>query len=203
VFSRLPPADRCDRRLQPYDNRTKRDLGAASIEGVRRSLLRLAAFAGAGVLGVGIAFAIAGPILKSAKVPKLGSIVVNAQGHTLYHASRETKGKIACTGNCVYFWFPVTVGAKQKVVLGKGINPAKVGTIKRSNGTLQVTYNKLPLYRYYLDRKAGQAKGQGFKDSAGTWYVVSTSGKIVTTPAGSSGGGNTGTGSGSTTVSGY
>ena len=164
----------------------------------------MAAFAGAGVLGVGVAFAVAGPILNAAKVPKLGSIVVNAQGHTLYHASRETKGKIACTGNCVYFWFPVTVGAKQKIVLGKGVNPAKVGTIKRSNGTLQVTYNKLPLYRYYLDRKPGQAKGQGFKDSAGTWYAVSTSGKVVTTPAGSSGGGGGGTtGSGSTTVSGY
>src|SRR5262249_27270582 len=150
------------------------------------------------------AFAVAGPILKSSKLPKLGSIVVNAQGHTLYHASREIKGKIACTGNCVYFWFPVTVGKTQKIVLGKGVNPAKVGTIKRSNGTLQVTYNKLPLYRYYLDRKPGQAKGQGFKDSAGTWYVVGTSGKVVTTPAeGGSGGGGGGGTSSTTTVSGY
>ena len=171
----------------------------------RRSLLRLAAFAGAGVLGVGVAFAVAGPILQASKVPKLGSIVVNAKGLTLYHASHESAGTIKCTGNCVYFWFPVTVSAKQKIVLGKGINRAKVGTIKRSNGALQVTYNKLPLYRYYLDRKPGQAKGQGFKDSAGTWYAVSTSGKVVTTPAGGGGGGGGGTttGQSTTTVSGY
>ena len=55
-----------------------------------------------------------------------------------------------------------------------------------------MTYNKLPLYRYYLDRKPGQAKGQGVKDPSGTWYVVSTSGKIVTKMPGGSGGGSTG-----------
>lgn len=171
----------------------------------RRSLVKPAACVAAGVLGVGVAFAVAGPILKSSQVPKLGSIVVNAQGHTLYHASRETAGKIKCTGNCAYFWFPLIVTAKQEIVLGKGIDRAKVGTVKRPNGALQVTYNKLPLYRYYLDRKPGQAKGQGFKDSAGTWYAVSTKGKVVTTPAGGTGGGGGGTttGDSTTTVSGY
>jgi predicted lipoprotein with Yx(FWY)xxD motif len=157
-----------------------------------------------GLLGAGVAYAVTAPILQASKVPKLGSIVVNGKGLTLYHASKETSGKIVCTGDCAYFWFPVVVKPKQKIVLGKGIDRAKVGTIKRPNGSLQVTYGKLPLYRYYLDRKAGQAKGQGFKDSAGIWYVVSTSGKVVTTPAvgGSGGNGGTTTG-GSTTVSGY
>ncbi len=170
-----------------------------------RPLVRVAACAAAGALGVGVALAVTGPILKASSAANLGSIVVNAKGQTLYHASRETAGKIRCTGNCAYFWFPLLVGTKQKIVLGKGIDRAKVGTIKRPNGALQVTYNKLPLYRYYLDRKPGQAKGQGFKDSAGTWYVVSTKGKIVTTPAAGGSGGNTGTstGSGSTTVAGY
>ena len=163
----------------------------------RRTLFRVVVLAAAGALGVGVAFAVAGPILKAAKDPKLGSIVVNGKGLTLYHASSERNGKITCTGNCVYFWFPVIVTSKTKIVLGPGISKAKVGTVKRPNGALQVTYNKLPLYRYYLDRKPGQAKGQGVKDPAGTWYAVSTGGKVVTTPAG----GGTGTSTGNTTTS--
>ena len=65
---------------------------------------------------------------------------------------------------------------KGKPTLGPGLNAAKLGTIKRSNGKLQVTYNKFPLYRYYLDKKPGQANGEGVDDGAGTWYAVSTSG---------------------------
>jgi len=157
----------------------------------RRSLLRLCVLAAAGALGVGAAFAVAGPILRSAKDPKLGPIVVNAKGLTLYAVSSERGGKLKCTGNCVYFWFPVLVSGKAKPIAGQGLSQAKIGTIKRPNGALQVTYAKLPLYRYYLDRKPGQAKGQGVKDPSGTWYVVSTSGKVVTKAPGGSGGTST------------
>ena len=153
----------------------------------RRFITRLCVVAAAGALGVGTAFAVAGPILKSTKDAKLGPIVVNAKGLTLYTVSSERRGKLKCTGNCVYFWFPVLVTGKAKPVAGKGLSQAKVGTIKRPNGALQVTYNKLPLYRYYLDHKPGQAKGQGVKDPSGTWNVVSTSGKVVTKVPGGSG----------------
>jgi predicted lipoprotein with Yx(FWY)xxD motif len=163
----------------------------------RRSVLRLCVIVLVGVLGVGTAYAVAGPILRSGHDAKLGSIVVNAKGLTLYTASSEHNGKLKCTGNCVYFWFPVLVTGKGKPIAGKGLSQAKIGTIKRPNGVLQVTYNKLPLYRYYLDRKAGQVKGQGVKDPSGTWYVVSTSGHVVTTkPAGGTSTGNTTTTSG-------
>jgi predicted lipoprotein with Yx(FWY)xxD motif len=165
-------------------------------------LLRILAFAAAGALGVGVAWAASGPILKSAHAQKLGSIVVNGKGLTLYHASREQNGHIACTGNCLYYWFPVTVRSKAAIVLGPGLSKAKIGTIKRTDGSLQVTYNKLPLYRYYLDRRPGQTKGQGVKDPAGTWDVVSTSGKVVTAKPGTGTGAGTTT-SGTTTVVGY
>jgi len=164
----------------------------------RRTVLRALAIVAAGVLGVGAAFAVTSPILKSSNDGRLGSIVVNAAGLTLYHASRERNGKIACTGNCVYFWFPVLAG-KRKLVLGKGLSPAKVGTITRPGGAVQLTYNKLPLYRYYRDRKPGQARGQGVKDPAGTWYAISTSGKVVKTPT-KTGTGSGGTSTGSTTT---
>jgi predicted lipoprotein with Yx(FWY)xxD motif len=166
----------------------------------RRTVLRFLAFAAAGVLGVGVAFAASGPILKSAKAPNLGSIVVNGKGLTLYHVSTEKNGHVACTGNCLYYWFPVVVKSKAAIVLGPGLSKAKIGTIKRPGGGLQVTYNKLPLYRYYLDRGPGQVKGQGEKDAAGSWYVVSTSGKVVTRKPGN---GSTTSTSGTTTVIGY
>jgi predicted lipoprotein with Yx(FWY)xxD motif len=157
----------------------------------RRRLARVVAAVAAGVLGVGAAWAVTAPIIKSSKNASLGPIVVNAAGLTLYHASSEKNGKVTCVGNCVYFWFPVIWKGKGKPVLGKGLSPAKIGTIKRPNGALQVTYDKLPLYRYYLDRKPGQTKGQGVKDPAGTWYAISTSGKVVTKKPGG-GGGSTG-----------
>ena len=163
----------------------------------RRSLLRFGVLAVAGVLGVGAAFAVAGPILNSTHNPKLGSIVVSNKGLTLYAVSSERAGKVKCTGNCAYFWFPLLVSAKSQVVAGKGVSPAKIGTIKRPNGTLQVTYNKLPLYRYYRDRKPGSVKGQGVKDPAGTWWVVSTSGRVVKTKTAGNG-----TSTGDTTTTG-
>ena len=55
---------------------------------------------------------------------------------------------------------------KGKPTLGAGLKAAKLGTIKRPNGKLQVTYNKFPLYRYYLDKKPGQANGEGVDDCA-------------------------------------
>jgi predicted lipoprotein with Yx(FWY)xxD motif len=163
--------------------------------------LRFLAVCAVGAIGVGVAFAVMAPILKSSKVARLGSIVVNGKGLTVYHASSEKNGKVVCRGNCLYFWFPVLAG-KGKVVLGKGLSRAKLGTTKRPNGALQVTYNGFPLYRYYRDRKPGQFRGQGVKDPAGKWYVVSTSGKVVTTPAPTTTGtgGTTGTSTGSTTT---
>lgn len=145
-----------------------------------RTFARLAALVAAGALGVGVAVAVTAPILKVAHDASLGSIIVNGKGLTLYHVSSERAGKVTCTGNCVYFWFPLIVTTKTRITVGAGLSKSKLGTIRRPNGALQLTYNKLPLYRYYLDRKPGQVKGQGVKDPAGTWYAVSSSGTVVT-----------------------
>ena len=128
--------------------------------------------------GVGTALAVSGPILKASHNAKLGAIVADSQGRTLYHLTSE-HGKIACTGACTTYWPPVMWTAKGKPVLGPGLKAAKLGTIRRSNGKLQVTYNKFPLYRYALDKKPGQTNGEGVDDSPGTWYAISTAGTIV------------------------
>jgi predicted lipoprotein with Yx(FWY)xxD motif len=144
----------------------------------KRFLPRILVLVALAAAGVGTALAVGGPIIKSSHNTKLGAIVVDAKGLTLYHLTSE-HGKIVCTGACTSFWPPVLWAGKGKPTLGAGLNAAKLGTIKRPNGKLQVTYNKLPLYRFHLDKTAGQANGEGIADPPGTWYAISTAGTIV------------------------
>ena len=155
--------------------------------------------------GVGTALAVGGPILKVSHNSKLGAIVVDSKGMTLYHLTSE-HGKVACTGACTTYWPPLIWTGKGKPVLGAGLKAAKLGTIKRPNGKLQVTYTKFPLYRYSGDHKPGQTNGEGVDDSPGTWYAVSTAGTIVKGASGASGATtteSTTTGNDTTTTTGY
>ena len=97
------------------------------------------------------------------------TILVDPQGMTLYHLSGERAGHFICsTSACVAVWHPLAVAA--------GASPsgtAGLGTIKRPDGTAQVTYNGEPLYTFAQDTGEGEAKGQGIKD-VGTWSAVST-----------------------------
>jgi predicted lipoprotein with Yx(FWY)xxD motif len=99
-----------------------------------------------------------------------GTILVNAQGMTLYHLSGEQNGKFICTSSgCISIWHPLTVPA--------GSTPtgfSSLATVKRPDGTVQVTYAGTPLYTFAQDRSAGQANGQGIKD-VGTWSTVTVS----------------------------
>lgn len=131
-------------------------------------------------------------LVKSAPSAKLGStVLVDAQGRTLYHLSAEQNGKFICTSAaCVNVWHPLTVssGAKPNGTVGS------LGEIKRPGGGLQVTYKGMPLYTFAQDTGAGQANGQGVKD-VGTWMAVTTSSSAKSAPATpaapvSSGGGN-------------
>jgi predicted lipoprotein with Yx(FWY)xxD motif len=145
----------------------------------RRSLFTLAAFSALLVLGAAAALAVTAPILKSSHNKTLKStIVVDANGLTLYHLSSEKPGTTGCSGVCAKFWIPV-LATKGKRVLGKGVIASKVGTVRRPDGKLQLTYNHYALYRYYLDKKPGQAIGEGFVTSTGRWYAIGTSGKLV------------------------
>jgi predicted lipoprotein with Yx(FWY)xxD motif len=165
----------------------------------KRIAYRLVILVVLAVAGVGTALAVGGPVIKASHNAKLGAIVVDTKGMTLYHLTSE-HGKIACTGACTTYWSPVLWAGKGTPVLGAGLKASKLGTIKRPNGKLQVTYNKFPLYRYYLDKKAGQANGEGVDDSPGTWYAVSTAGTIVkAAPAAPGSTSTTTTGSGTTT----
>lgn len=111
-----------------------------------------------------------GASVKVAHNSTLGTtILVDSQGMTLYHLSGEQTGHFICsTSSCVAIWHPLTVSA--------GASPSGtsgLGTVKRPDGTEQVTYNGEPLYTFAQDSSEGDAKGQGLKD-VGTWSAVTT-----------------------------
>jgi predicted lipoprotein with Yx(FWY)xxD motif len=109
------------------------------------------------------------PVVKTAS-NSLGTILVDSQGMTLYHLSGEQNGKFICTSSaCVGVWHPL-IAPSSGAPSGEGVS---LGTVKRPEGTVQVTYKGTPLYTFTGDQQAGETKGQGIKD-VGTWSVVTT-----------------------------
>jgi len=117
----------------------------------------------------------------SVRRTKLGLILVNSQGHTLYLFAKDRNGKSACSGSCAKFWPPLL--SRSEPTAGPGVKRSLLGRTRRSNGSMQVTYNRHPLYTFALDKQAGQTKGQGSVASGGKWWAVSARGTaIVKTP---------------------
>ena len=112
---------------------------------------------------------------------KYGAVLASSNGRTLYHLTAEKRGKIGCTGTCAQAWPPLTIKKGSKPTAGTGIKPAKLGTIKRPDGSMQVTYNGYALYRYGDDTKKGDAKGEG---ENGVWFAVSPAGTLVKSSGG-------------------
>jgi predicted lipoprotein with Yx(FWY)xxD motif len=119
-------------------------------------------------------------VVKTASNSTLGATVLtNAQGMTLYSLSGEQKGKFICkSSTCTQAWHPVRASAAGTPSGSVG----SLGTVKRPDGTEQVTYKGMPLYTFLLDRAPGDARGQGLKD-VGTWTAVTTSAKSSSAPA--------------------
>ena len=106
--------------------------------------------------------------VKTAVSPQLGRILVDAQGMTLYHLTAEQNGKFICTSTaCLQVWHPLTAQAGSTPSGSVG----SLATIKRPDGSMQVTYKGQPLYTFAQDQAAGQTNGQGIKD-VGTWMAA-------------------------------
>jgi predicted lipoprotein with Yx(FWY)xxD motif len=137
-----------------------------------------------GVTGFLAAASVAGTARTNATVSLrktgLGMILVNSRGRTLYLFARDTKGKSTCSGTCAKFWPPLL--ASSKPTAGAGVKSSLLGTTRRSDGRVQVTYNRHPLYGYALDKQAGQTKGQGVLGFGARWYAVSARGARVVRP---------------------
>lgn len=111
---------------------------------------------------------------------KLGRILVDGRGRTLYIFAKDKNGKSACSGLCAGYWPALATKGKPQAI--NGARKALLGTTRRSNGSLQVTYRGHPLYRFSGDSAAGQTSGEGLTDFGGGWWAVSPAGaKIVST----------------------
>jgi predicted lipoprotein with Yx(FWY)xxD motif len=105
---------------------------------------------------------------------KLGHILVDAHGRTLYLYVKDHGTKSACEGRCAKVWPPATVTGPPTA--GSGVVAAKLSTTQRVDHRRQLVYNGHPLYTLSSDVRPGQISGEGF---LGTWYVVSAEGNRV------------------------
>ncbi len=120
---------------------------------------------------------------------KLGQILVDGQGRTLYLFEADTSDKSTCSGGCAKAWPPATTTGTPKG--GGGVKSDLLGTTTRDDGSKQVTYNGHPLYYFEGDQEPGDTNGQGLDQFGAKWFVLDEAGNKVEKPAedSSSGGG--------------
>jgi predicted lipoprotein with Yx(FWY)xxD motif len=111
----------------------------------------------------------------------LGTFLVDSSGRTLYLFRKDTGRRSRCSGACAQAWPPVTTSARPRA--RGGARASLLSTSRRGNGKRQVVYNGHPLYRYAFDSSPGQTNGQGRNAFGGRWYVVTPSGKAITSSA--------------------
>jgi predicted lipoprotein with Yx(FWY)xxD motif len=131
--------------------------------------------------------------VKTRKTSSLGVILVDKKGKTLYLFEKDKSGKSSCYGACATNWPPYLT--TKKPTARPAAKAALLGTTKRKDGKLQVTYNHHPLYWFKYDTKAGQTKGENVHAFGADWYVVSAKGAKVE-PKDDNGGGSGGSGGG-------
>jgi predicted lipoprotein with Yx(FWY)xxD motif len=105
---------------------------------------------------------------------KLGRVLTDGNGRTLYLFEKDKGAASSCSGACASIWPPVTVSTA-----GQGLSAAKLGSIKRSDGKTEATYAGHPLYTYAGDAKPGDARGQGLDQFGAEWYVLAPSGQKI------------------------
>jgi len=108
------------------------------------------------------------------------TVITDAAGRTLYVLVPETSTHLLCTSSaCLGAWPPVVAGSASQVARAFPGIGAHLGTIKRADGTLQVTIDGHPVYSYAGDSGSGQAVGEGLQSYGGTWLVLSPSGTVI------------------------
>lgn len=114
-------------------------------------------------------------VLTIASAPKVGPVLVDSKGFTVYDFHKDKGTTSSCYGGCAKVWPPVTTeGAPQT---GEGAMSSKLGTTKRKDGTTQVTYAGHPLYTYVADKKPGEANGHDFSSFGAQWYALKSNGE--------------------------
>src|SRR5262245_10213484 len=133
------------------------------------------------LVGAGAAFAASGPPTHGATVATgpsgLGRILVDGRGHTLYLFEKDKKGRSACSGVCTAYWPPLVANGKWIAI--KGVKQSLLASIRRADGSRQVSYAGHPLYLFSGDAKRGQTNGEGLTDFGAAWYALNAAGKKI------------------------
>jgi predicted lipoprotein with Yx(FWY)xxD motif len=108
---------------------------------------------------------------------KLGKVLADGSGRTLYLFEKDKGPKSSCSGACATAWPPLTTTGTPKA--GAGVKASKLKTTSRGGGVKQVTYNGHPLYRFVKDTAPRQTKGQNVHAFGADWYVVSAAGRKI------------------------
>ena len=107
-----------------------------------------------------------------------GHFLVDGQGHSLYLFEKDESGESYCNGACAAVWPPLETSSKPRG--GTGLDAGALGTIKRDDGDMQVTYHGHPLYYYAADASTpGKTKGEDIEQFGSGWYLVEATGKPV------------------------
>lgn len=114
-------------------------------------------------------------VVSLGKVQKLGMVLVDSNGMTLYDFHKDKGTTSSCYGPCAEGWPPMLTEGKPTV--GNGASSSKLGTTERKDGTMQVTYAGHPLYTFVEDKKPGEANGNDISAFGGQWYALKGSGE--------------------------
>lgn len=114
-------------------------------------------------------------IVSAAKVGDLGTILVDSRGMTLYDFHKDKGGTSSCYGACAAAWPPLLTEGNPQAQGPAG--RSMLGTTKRKDGTIQVTYNGWPLYTYVADQSPGEANGNDIDEFGAQWYALQPNGE--------------------------
>lgn len=117
--------------------------------------------------------------VSTATLPKVGAVLVNAEGHTLYIYVPDNHAKVTCVSACALVWPPLKLASGQKAVAAGQAKAALLGSDADPEGGSVVTYAGWPLYSYVADSAAGTDNGQGINANGGLWYVISPAGTVI------------------------
>lgn len=118
-----------------------------------------------------------GGTVSAAEISGLGTVLVDSEGMTVYEFAKDQGTASSCYGACEQGWPPVI--AEGKPTAGEGAMSSQLGTTKRKDGTMQVTYAGHPLYTFAGDTAPGEANGNESTAFGGKWSVLDEGGEAV------------------------
>jgi predicted lipoprotein with Yx(FWY)xxD motif len=125
--------------------------------------------------GAGASGATTAAVVKVTNTDDLGKVIVESKGMTLYDFHKDKGTTSSCYGACAEAWPPLLTTGKPKAM--GGAEPSLLGTTKRKDGTVQVTYNGHPLYGFVEDKKPGETNGNDVTAFGAEWYALEPNGE--------------------------